>query len=125
MRTMLLRKRRKDLMRLPSIPKTRSSHYEDTFVASDGPYLDPDYDVIEEMDKDYERLPELRIESTTQASSEQRNVNTEGPYSVPNNADESYLDAVLVQENIIDYINIHPHIELVDVSVDHTSTVDD
>ncbi|XP_061176921.1 uncharacterized protein LOC133185626 [Saccostrea echinata] len=120
MRTMLLKKRRKDLMRLPSIPKTGSPQYEATFVVSNGPYLDPDYDIIEEMDEGYERLPEPRIESTTQAFSEQRNFNTEGPYIVPNNADGSYLDAVHVRKTIIDYINIHPYTELVDDSGDHT-----
>ncbi|XP_061177360.1 uncharacterized protein LOC133186096 [Saccostrea echinata] len=123
MRTMLLRKRRKDLMRLPSIPKTGSPQYEATFVVSDAPHLDPDYDVIEEMDEGYECLPKPKIESTTQTFSEQRNFNTEEPYIVPNNVDASYLEALHVRKNIIDYINIHPYIDIVEYAVDNT--VDD
>ncbi|XP_062601056.1 uncharacterized protein LOC134262706 [Saccostrea cucullata] len=120
MRAMLLKKRRKELMRLPSVPKAGTPQYESTFVISEGPYLDPDYDVIEEMDEGYERLPEPNIENTEQEES-----NIERTYTLPTNPEGTYLDVVHVKKNVTDYINIHPYTELVNDSEDHRSTVDD
>ncbi|XP_062570411.1 uncharacterized protein LOC134232465 [Saccostrea cucullata] len=108
-RAITLRKRRKELMRLPSIPKLKDSPYEMNLTNPKNPYSDPNYEIVEEQDEGYEHLPE---------SGETTLTDEDGPYIDPNNADGTYLDVVHSEKEPNDYINVPPYIDLVDDAID-------
>ncbi|XP_062595412.1 uncharacterized protein LOC134256759 [Saccostrea cucullata] len=111
-RAITLRKRRKELMRLPSIPKSKDSPpYEMKLTNPENPYSDPDYEIIEEEDEGYEHLPEPG-ETTLTLTHE------DGLYIDPDNADRTYLDVVHSEKEPNAYINVSPYIDLVDDTID-------
>ncbi|XP_062596438.1 uncharacterized protein LOC134257875 isoform X2 [Saccostrea cucullata] len=110
-RAITLRKRRKELMRLPSIPKSKDSPYEMKFTNPESPYSDPDYEIIEEQDEGYEHLPGPR-ENTLTPTVEA------GLYIDPDNKDGTYLDVVHSEKEPNDYINVSPYIDLIDDTID-------
>ncbi|XP_062587979.1 uncharacterized protein LOC134249663 [Saccostrea cucullata] len=106
-----MRKRRKELMRLPSIPKSQDPPYEMQVTNPENPYFDPDYEIIEEQDEGYEHLPEPGETTLTLTDGD-------GPYIDPDNVDGKYLDVVHSEKEPNDYINVSPYIELVDDTID-------
>ncbi|XP_061195832.1 uncharacterized protein LOC133204070 [Saccostrea echinata] len=109
-RAITLRKRRKELMRLPSIPKSKDPQYEIKLTYQDGTYSDPDYEIVEEQDEGYEHLPGQGV--TLRLTDE------DGPYADPINADGAYLDVVQSEKEPNDYVNVSPYIDLVDDTFD-------
>ncbi|XP_062580541.1 uncharacterized protein LOC134242470 [Saccostrea cucullata] len=120
MRKMLLRKRRKDLMRLPNVPKTTNSLYESNFTSSNNPYNEPDYEMIEEQDENYDHLREQREERESLNDKEQVRG---GSYIIPNNADGSYLEVLHTTNESVNasYTNINRYVELIDDSIERKS----
>ncbi|XP_062595416.1 uncharacterized protein LOC134256763 isoform X2 [Saccostrea cucullata] len=110
-RKITMRKRRKELMRLPSIPKSKDSPYEMRLTNLESPYSDPDYEIMEEQDERYEHLPEPG-ETTLTLTDE------DGPYIDSNNADGTYLDVVNSVNGPNDYVNVSPYIDLLDDTID-------
>ncbi|XP_062600032.1 uncharacterized protein LOC134261627 [Saccostrea cucullata] len=110
MRKMLLKKRRKELLRLPSLPKTKESPYEANFTSPNDTYIDPDYEMIEEQDEGYKHLGEQRG----------------GSYIDPDNADGTYLDVVPTSNEKSDgsYINVNPYIEVIDDATENNSVTE-
>ncbi|XP_062582941.1 uncharacterized protein LOC134244703 [Saccostrea cucullata] len=108
-RAITLRKRRQELMRLPSIPKSKDTLYEKNLTYPESPYSNPDYEIIEEENEDYEHLPEPGENTLT---------DKDGSYIDPNNADGTYLDVVHSENKPNDYINVPPYIDLVDDAID-------
>ncbi|XP_061195831.1 uncharacterized protein LOC133204069 isoform X2 [Saccostrea echinata] len=113
-RAITLRKRRKELMRLPSIPKSKDSPYEIKLTYPDGPYFDPDYEIVEEQDEGYEHLPGPEVNPFTLSLTDE-----DGPYTDLNNADGTYLDVVHSKKEPNDYVNDSPYIDLVDDTIDN------
>ncbi|XP_062609499.1 uncharacterized protein LOC134271289 [Saccostrea cucullata] len=109
-RKMLLKKRRKELLRLPSLPKMQESPYEANFTSPTDNYIDPDYEMIEEQDEGYKHLGEQRG----------------GSYIDPDNADGTYLDVVPTSNDKSDgrYINVNPYIEVIDDSTENNSVTE-
>ncbi|XP_062581281.1 uncharacterized protein LOC134243077 [Saccostrea cucullata] len=110
-RKIAMRKRRKELMRLPSIPKSKDSPYEMKLTNPESPYSDPDYETIEEQDEGYEHLPGPGENNLTLTDEE-------GPYIDPDNAEGTYLDVVLSETVPNDYINVSPYIDLLDDTIE-------
>ncbi|XP_062613407.1 uncharacterized protein LOC134275170, partial [Saccostrea cucullata] len=117
-RKMLLKKRRKELLRLPTIPRTAPSPYETKFTFSNDPHSDPDYDIVEEEEENYEHLHELRDEKETTNDKERMSVES---YVDPKNL-EVNCQEVMHSSNEKSYENINPYIELIDDSVESTAT---
>ncbi|XP_061195828.1 uncharacterized protein LOC133204068 [Saccostrea echinata] len=108
-RAITLRKRRKELMRLPSIPKSKDSPYEVNLTNPDSLYSDPDYEIVEEEDEGYKHLPGARVNPFTLSPTDE-----DGTYIDPNNADGTYLDVAQSEKEPNDYINVPAYIDLED-----------
>ncbi|XP_062595421.1 uncharacterized protein LOC134256764 isoform X2 [Saccostrea cucullata] len=107
-RKITMRKRRKELMRLPSIP--RDSPSETRLTNAESPYSDSNYETIEEPDKRCEPL-RGEGENTLFLTDE------DGQYLEPNNADGTHSDIVHSVNGPNDFINVSPDIDLLDDTI--------
>ncbi|XP_062608361.1 uncharacterized protein LOC134270189 [Saccostrea cucullata] len=117
-RKMLLKKRRKELLRLPTLPRTDSSPYETKFTFSNDPHSNPDYEIVEEEEENYEDLQERREESKTTNDKERMSVES---YVDPKHLEVNYQE-VVHSSNEKSYENVNPYIELIDDSVESMAT---
>ncbi|XP_061196023.1 uncharacterized protein LOC133204312 [Saccostrea echinata] len=109
-RKTLMRKKRKELMPLPMIQKVEDPPYEINLTYPDGLYHDPDYEIVDDQDEGYERLPAQIEEIRNQILVDN---DSDGVYTDPNNADGTYLDVVHPKIYPHDYINVNPYVDLV------------